>query len=273
MKEKSFSVAILQGRLSPDIDKRYQFFPKERWQDEFKVAQELGFDGIEWLIDPKDWEENPIFHVMPDEVQAVAQASSLPVMSICADWFMEVCIWEGDPETHRAHIRSLFPQLQKTVNKVLLVPLLETHNISASEVQEKVVAVLKPLSAELEAQGIGIAFETELSAPELTSFLEKFESDVFGVYYDVGNCTSYGFDCPNDILVLGKRIKGIHLKDRKVGTTKPLLLGTGDADFAGVLQALTEIDWQGALVMQAWRGEHYIEDARAQLQFVRSFFN
>jgi sugar phosphate isomerase/epimerase len=251
----------------------YQFFPKEQWQDEFTIAHELGFDGIEWLIDPKGWEKNPIFHITPDEVDALSHSSSLPVMSICADWFMEVCIWEGEPESHRAHIRSLFPQLQKTVNKVLLIPLLETHSIFESEVQEKVVSVLKPLSAELEALGISIGFETELTASQLVSFLAQFESDAFGVYYDVGNCTSYGFDCPKDIRMLGKHIKGIHLKDRKKGTTKPLMLGKGDADFAGVIQALSEIDWPGTLVMQAWRGEDYVNDARTQLQFVRSFFN
>lgn len=273
MKEKSFPIAILQGRLSPDIDKRYQFFPKERWQDEFKIGRELGFDGIEWLIDPKGWEHNPIFDTTTEVVQQLSQESLLPVVSICADWFMEVCIWEGDPEVHRNHIRSLFSHLQGTINKVLLIPLLETHSIFESSIQEKVVSVLKPLSGELENLGISIAFETELTATQLISFLYKFDSNAYGVYYDIGNCTSYGFDCPSDIRILRSRIKGIHIKDRKVGTTTPLRLGEGDADFTGVIKALTEIDWQGTLVMQAWRGEDYVNDARIQLQFIRSFFD
>ncbi len=273
MKNKSFPVAILQGRLSPDVDNRYQFFPKEKWQDEFKLAHELGFDGIEWLIDPKGWENNPIFGDSFDEAESLAKETSLPIMSVCADWFMEVCIWEGDPEEHRARIRSLFSHLTRTTNKLLLLPLLETHNIFEEDIQDKVVTVLKPLREELEASGIRIAFETQLSAQQLISFLAKFESEAFGVYYDIGNCTSYGFNCAEDIRLLQSRVKGVHVKDRKVGTTTPLRLGEGDADFGGVIAALTEIDWQGTLVMQAWRGEEYLDDARTQLAFIRSFFN
>ncbi len=273
MKNKSFPIAILQGRLSPDIDKRYQFFPKEKWQDEFVLAHQLGFDGIEWLIDPKEWEHNPIFHSVFDKAEKLSQSAQLPITSVCADWFMEVCIWEGDPDEHRKNIRALFPRIKKTVNKVLLVPLLETHNIFEEHVQDSVVSVLSPLIPELELAGISIAFETELSAEALVSFLSKFESDAFGVYYDIGNCTSYGFNCPEDIRFLGKRIKGIHIKDRKIGTTTPLRLGEGDADFAGVIRELQEINWEGTLVMQAWRGEQYVDDARTQLTFIRSFFS
>ncbi len=273
MKHTSFPVAILQGRLSPDLENRYQFFPTTGWQDEFSCAQEIGFDGIEWLVDPKNWEKNPIFDARYDEVASRVEQTSLPVVSVCADWFMEVCIWEGDPEAHRAHIRSLFPRLAQTVRKVLLVPLLETHSIFDEDIQNRVVDVLKPLAPEMESLGIAIAFESELTAGALKAFLAKFESTAFGVYYDIGNCTSYGFDCAADIRMLGSLIKGVHVKDRKVGTTKPLRLGEGDADFKGVIAALADINWQGTLVMQAWRGPEYIEDARTQLQFLKSFFN
>ncbi len=272
MKQKKFPVAILQGRLSPDIDSRYQFFPKNDWQAEFLKGHDIGFDGIEWLVDPKGWENNPIFSSSFEEAQKLSQ-EVLPITSVCADWFMEVCLWEGDAEVHRQRIRSLFPMLEKTVNKLLLVPILETHDLRPLETQQKVVQVLKPLAEELETKGIRIAFETELTASELIVFIDMFESDAFGVYYDIGNCTSYGFDCPKDIRELGLRVKGIHVKDRKVNTTKALPLGTGDADYAGVLTALSEINWPGTLVMQAWRGEDYLDDARTQLAFIRSFFD
>jgi sugar phosphate isomerase/epimerase len=271
MHNASIPVAILQGRLSPDTESRYQFFPKALWQDEFHRAREIGFDGIEWLVDPKGWRENPIFSASFSEAENLSR-DVLPIVSVCADWFMEVCIWEGNPEEHRENIRKLFPHVVHTKNKLILLPLLETHPIKDVSAQEKVIAVLKPLSTELETLGITIAFETELTASELATFLDSFESPAFGVYYDVGNCTSYGFNCADDVRVLGNRIKGVHLKDRKIGTTKPLRLGEGDADFAGVIGTLLEIGWPGTLVMQAWRGERYIDDAKTQLEFIRSFF-
>jgi len=273
MKNKPFPIAILQGRLSPDVEARYQFFPKDGWRDEFKKAKEIGFDGIEWLVDPIGWEENPIFSSLFDEAEDVARSTSLPITSVCADWFMGVCIWEGEAEMHREKIRSILSCVQRTKNKVLLIPLLEKHNISLLNIQKKIVDVLKPLAPELEAAGVSIGFETELSAQELMRFLQGFESDAFGVYYDIGNCTSYGFNCPEDIRVLENRIKGIHIKDRRVGTTTPVRLGDGDADFKGVIQALTETDWTGTLVMQAWRGGQYVDDAREQLLYIRNIIN
>ncbi len=268
MKNKSFPIAILQGRLSPDLENRYQFFPKNGWQEEFTKAKELGFDGIEWLIDPNGWLQNPIFDNQYTDAITTSE-KILPIVSICADWCMNVCIWEDDPEAHRAKIRSLFSSLKATTNKLLLIPLLETHDIRPTDIQKKVVSVLKPLSRELEEEGIRIGFETELSSKELTEFLSGFESDAFGVYYDVGNCTSYGFDCPSDIRHLGTRIFGVHLKDRRIGTTTPLPLGSGDVNFFGIVEALNEINWKGTLVMQAWRGERYLNDAIMQLNFIR----
>lgn len=269
MKTTPFQIAILQGRLSPDTENRYQFFPRKSWQQEFQIAHDIGFNGIEWLIDPKDWEKNPVFSDFT-EAETLAREKSLPIVSICADWFMDVCIWEGDPETHRANIRSLIPRLIKTTNKLLLIPLLETHSIFEWDIQKKVSGVLRPLKEELEKASIHIGFETELSATQLVSFLDLFESEVFGVYYDIGNCTSYGFNCPEDILLLAKKVKGVHVKDRKIGTTKPVPLGQGDADYLGVFKALSQIGWQGTLVMQAWRGPDYLEDAKTQLDFVRN---
>ena len=273
MKNKSFPIAILQGRLSPDAENRYQFFPVIGWQEEFRKAHNIGFEGIEWLIDTKKWKQNPIFNTKFHEAEILATKMQLPIVSVCADWFMDVCIWEDDPELHRSNIRSLFPSLKKTKNKLLLIPFLEKYSILKTDVQEKVIKVLKPLSLELENYGISIGFETELPASDLISFLGKFESNSFGVYYDIGNCTSYGFNCADDILLLSNRIKGIHLKDRKVGASTPMMLGTGDTDFNGIFRSLSKIDWYGTLVMQAWRGEDYIGDAQTQLEFIRSFFS
>lgn len=273
MKHTQFPIAIIQGRLSEDYDNRYQFFPKTEWKAEFIKAAQLGFDGVEWLIDPKEWESNPIFNSDWSGAESVAQEAGVSIVSVCADWFMQVCLWEEDPEWHRAQIRSIIPQIARTKNKTLLIPLLETHDLRPLEVQKKVVSVLAPLTPELRAQGIQIGFETELTASALVTFTDMFEDSLYGVYYDIGNCTSYGFDCARDIALLGNRIKGVHLKDRKRGTTTPLPLGTGDVDFPAVINALREIMWNGTLVLQAWRGEDFITDAQKQLEYIRNIMN
>jgi CMP-N,N'-diacetyllegionaminic acid synthase len=270
MIQQQFDIGILQGRLSPDTDKRFQFFPRD-WRLEFELAKACGFSGIEWIVDPKvagGWQNNPIFYANT-EIERVSNETGTPVLSICADWFMDVCIWEGDPEEHREMLRKLIVPASKTKNRIILVPLLETHAIIDPMLQERVVDILRPLASELESAGVSVAFETELPAEQLASFIDSFKSSSFGVYYDTGNCTSYGFDCVEDINFLRHRIKGVHIKDRKRHTTQTVSLGEGDTDFQGIFKALRDVGWQGTLVMQAWRGEEYTADALRQFDFLR----
>ena len=42
-------LSFVQGRLSSEVAGRYQYFPIHNWKSEFHKAQELGFDGIEWM--------------------------------------------------------------------------------------------------------------------------------------------------------------------------------------------------------------------------------
>ena len=44
-------IGVIQGRLVPKYQGRYQAFPIGMWQDEFKVAQEYGLDLIEFILD------------------------------------------------------------------------------------------------------------------------------------------------------------------------------------------------------------------------------
>ena len=48
----------MQGRLSFPIDNKIQYFPKNKWQDEFKEAASCNFACIEWIFDT--YEKNPI---------------------------------------------------------------------------------------------------------------------------------------------------------------------------------------------------------------------
>ena len=44
-------IGIMQGRLSPPEDGRFQSFPREHWRQEFARAREAGLDYIEWIHD------------------------------------------------------------------------------------------------------------------------------------------------------------------------------------------------------------------------------
>ena len=53
-------VGVMQGRLLPKYQGRYQAHPTGYWQDEFSIAAELELDCIEFILDYKDAGRNPL---------------------------------------------------------------------------------------------------------------------------------------------------------------------------------------------------------------------
>ena len=51
---------VMQGRLLPKYQGRYQAHPIGYWQNEFFQAKELGLDCIEFILDFNDADKNPL---------------------------------------------------------------------------------------------------------------------------------------------------------------------------------------------------------------------
>ena len=88
-------IGVMQGRLLPKYEGRYQAHPVAYWQVEFSKAAEFGLDCIEFILDYNDSEKNPL--MTPDgckEIKAVFARTGVKVLSVCADYFMEepLCI-------------------------------------------------------------------------------------------------------------------------------------------------------------------------------------
>ncbi|MSU55750.1 MAG: sugar phosphate isomerase/epimerase [Candidatus Taylorbacteria bacterium] len=261
-------IGILQGRLSPSEDGRFQFSPRE-WEAEFMIARELGFTSLEWLFDFTCFTENAMFTVSGREaIGIVAQKAGVPVSSICADYYMKYRFTGADAKRSVEILRMLIDSAETTSEKLILIPLLEGNAPKSGAEKEEIVSHIRNVLPTLMARNVRIGFETEMPRAELSAFLDSFSSDAVGVYYDIGNATSYGFDVPGDIRFFGKRIFGVHAKDRKKGSAQSVLLGTGDAPYKETLRALQEIHFGGTIIMQAWRGEEYLSDAKKQLSLL-----
>jgi len=91
-----------------------------------------------------------------------------------------------------------------------------------------------------------------LSPMEMANFVDAFQSQWIGVYFDVGNVMPYGY--PEQwIRILGKRIRRVHLKDfkRAVGTAEGFCdLLEGDVNWPEVVKALKEIGYDGYLTAE-----------------------
>ncbi len=261
------SIGIMQGRLSSSEGDRIQFFPDD-WPAEFMLAKEMGFDHIQWFLDvdklgsdPGDIWKSVDELTKVDEVRAVT-----PISSVDCGFF----IISEDGQTISEKFKEMMAAMAGRLKTgVISVPLLEKNAPKSKEEKEKAWHLIDQLAAIAEPLKLNIALETEMPADELVTFIDSFNRSNVGVTYDIGNNTSYGFDCPAEIALLGSRILEVHLKDRKIGTTQSVLLGSGDGDFDGCFAVLARMSYTGAFTLQAWRTKDYLADAKNQLAFAR----
>lgn len=111
---------------------------------------------------------------------------------------------------------------------------------------------LREILPAAEETGVAICIENVwnrflLSPLEMRDFIDSFDSEMVGAYFDVGNVLLTGYP-EHWIRILGERIKRVHVKDfrRSVGTAEGFVdLLEGDVDFETVKEALTAVSYDG----------------------------
>ena len=115
---------------------------------------------------------------------------------------------------------------------------------------------------------INLALETDLAPIPFLDLLNKLDSDVVKVNYDIGNSASLGFDIFEEFKLYGNKISDIHLKDRVLGGGS-VVLGAGNANFKSFFDVFSKIDFKGPIVMQVYRDEEGIEIFKKQFDWFK----
>lgn len=143
---------------------------------------------------------------------------------------------------------------------------------------DRVVQALKQIAPRAEDAGVLLGLENTLTARQNLEIMERVGSPAVRVYYDVGNSTSYGYDVPGEIRMLGNaNITEIHIKG-VLGHRDPeagLLSATveGGIDFPAVARACRDIGYDKWYVLEtAGRKGRFEEDTRANIAFVKRVF-
>ena len=123
------------------------------------------------------------------------------------------------------------------------------------------------MSKNCEELNLTIALEMDLN-PDEFHFLLKELPETITVNYDTGNSASLGFDIEEEFDAYGQRISDIHLKDRELGGGS-VELGNGNTDFKKVIQSIKKINYNGIIVMQAYRDDEGVEILKTQLNTLR----
>jgi len=255
------------GRIKKAV--QIYMLPKDlSYADRFKMAADVGFEGVEGqtVEDPKEAEE----------IKKASEDAKIPIHSV-----MNMAHWKNplssdDPAVVQKSLDGMKTSLHNAklwgAEAVLLVPAVVNPQTSYHDAwvrSQKNIRTLIPLAKEL---NVVIALEEVwnkflLSPLEMAKYVDEFKSPWIKAYFDVGNVVLYGY--PQDwIHTLGNRIEKVHLKDFKVEShgfspfqADFVNLGDGDIDWAAVRKAFADAGYTGwATTELEAGGEAYLRD-------------
>jgi L-ribulose-5-phosphate 3-epimerase len=265
-------IGVMQGRLVPKYQGRYQAFPIGKWQDEFTVAKECGLDLIEFILDFNDAEENPLLKKGGvSEILTVSQKTGVTVQTICADYFMEAPLHSEDDNVASKSILVLHSLLDAAILlniTDIVIPCVDKSTLSNEAAVNRFIAQIKKIIPKIEKENVNLSLETDLAPQPFVALLDKLNSKNITVNYDIGNSAALGFDSDDELESYGDRITDIHIKDRILGGG-PVTLGEGNANFEKFFNKLKELNYQGPFIMQAYRDNEGVKIFKEQLTLVK----
>ena len=220
--------------------------------EKFKLLQTLGFDGVE-MDSPSDLDR--------DEVIAARDETGLPIHGVVDSVHWRKTLSDPDPAVRAEGLDGLKTALDDAhaygASTVLLVPAVVNKDVSYADAYQRSQEEIRKVLPMAQEHGVKIAIENVwnmflLSPLEAARYIDEFESEWIGWYFDVGNVVNYGWP-EHWIHTLGSRILKLDIKEysrEKRDNEGPyagfrVFLGEGDCDWPTVTQALADIGYEG----------------------------
>jgi L-ribulose-5-phosphate 3-epimerase len=265
------NLGIMQGRLLPKYQGRYQAHPVGYWQGEFQIASNLGLSLIEFILDFDQSEKNPLLNQSGlEEIRKVSEQTGVQVKTICADYLMEAPV-HSECDWVAAESREMLCRLLKNASQIgvtdIIIPCVDKSALKTESQMLRFVKNIRSVRTVAEKLDINLALETDLPPKKFLSLLETLDSGIFTVNYDTGNSAALNYDPAEELAVYGGRISEVHLKDRVRGGNS-VELGKGDVNFQKVFTTLAQTGFRGSFIMQAYRDEEGIQIFKQQLEWI-----
>lgn len=250
-------IGFMQGRLSPLVEGRIQSFPWDNWRQEFKDSANMGFTLMEWTLDQDLLTKNPIMTQLgQQEILSLCKQFNISIPSLTGDCFMQQPFWKETDQKKRDELQKDFLSIMYACSKIgikfIVIPIVDNGRLENKYQEDKLVKFLNYQKNTLKSFNIKIVFESDYEPLKLSRFMDRFDPNIFGINYDIGNSASLGFDPSEEFLFFGKRIFNVHVKDRELnGST--VALGEGNADFDLVFSLLEDYKYKGNYILQTAR--------------------
>jgi len=186
------------------------------------------------------------------------EATGLEVIGVVAGWKN---FGSADPAERKQSHEELRTALENAADYgaslILLVPETVDAETPYDRAYDRSIQEIKKALPRAEAMGVRIGIENVwnnflLSPREFAAYVDAFDSEWLGAYFDVGNVAKHGW--PEQwIRILGDRILRLDVKgfstdlmnERGPAAGFEADVGEGTIDWAAVRTALADIDYQG----------------------------
>jgi hexulose-6-phosphate isomerase len=272
---------IMQGRLSPPEDGRFQSFPRNSWREEFARAREAGLDYIEWIHDEYGSTANPIFSEQGlAEFDALKRENNVSTPALCGDWFMDhplIRCTPGERAKREQHLHELIPIAARIGANRIVLPFVDQSKMTTEEEKQTVIEVLERALPIAQQHNVELHLEADFNPVDFVAFLARIKHPSLKVNWDSGNSSGLGYIATEEFAAYGHRIGSVHIKDRykkPEGGVETRPLGTGSANFEDVFEAIRSVDYQGGVTLQVARGApgDEVNFIRTQLAVVKRYW-
>lgn len=267
----NIEIGVMQGRLLPKYNGRYQAHPVGYWQEEFEKASYYNLDCIEFILDFELFEKNPLMSKKGiEEIKRNIDDHQVNVKSVCADYFMHQTFHDINKEIVDKSESVMLKLIENSFNlniENIVIPCVDSSSIKTDDEINRFILNTKRIADMAEKYNINLCLETDLNPIKFSQFLSDLPSSKFTVNYDTGNSASLGYNVSEEFSAYGERITDIHIKDRKF-RGGPVVLGEGDVDFKNFFNCLNSINYDKIIVMQAYRDDDGLEVFEKQYNFL-----
>ncbi|MBD3181805.1 TIM barrel protein [Candidatus Poribacteria bacterium] len=219
-------------------------------EEKFRLAKAAGFDGVE--INTVDTDEES------EKLKELADKNGLEIPSIMNSAHWQFPMSDPDSEVRAKSVDGMMKSLSSAsivgADTVLLVPGVVNENVCYEDAYETSQKEIKNLARDAEDREVFIAIENVwnkflLSPIEFANYVDEIDSDYVAAYFDVGNILLYGYP-QHWIRTLGSRIKKVHVKGFKVGPKSFTYLLDSDINWAEVMKAFHDINYDGYITAE-----------------------
>ncbi len=238
--------------------------------DALPLAAELGFAGVEFSISARD----PVGNVLAEQsgwdlLKRQSAETGVAVCSLCVGNLGVMLTGDSAARAQGIRVATETIAAAAYLDACLILCAMDAPPEQPYEESfARWVDGFSEIMPAAESAGVIMAPESvgrthPQSVARFRRLLAAVDSPQIGVYFDVGNAHTQGFDPAADLRALGSMISQIHTKE----PDRIPLMGDGPLDWDAIFAAIDAIGYDGWLVLETATGD----DARASAVYNREF--